>query len=172
MTWAGLTNASPEELVHDLGELQAWSRRIMERKPDVVIGDGDGDDYMLRWFVIPRNVFGGVYLHRFLRSDKDVPHDHPWDSTSVLIEGQYDEMMFDRGLSLPYTVRRVAGDINHRKAEECHRVVLTDGPATSLFFFGPRRRQWGFHCPMGWVRWDLFVDARDKGQVGLGCGED
>lgn len=144
-----LTNADPEELAQNLQYMQVWARDLMaSRPPDVIIGDGDGADYMHRWFVMPRNVFGGVYLHRFLRSDKDVPHDHPWDSTSVLIEGQYDEQLYDQDWLIE-TVTRKAGDVNSRRAEDAHRVVLTDGPATSLFFMGPRRRQWGFHCPQG-----------------------
>lgn len=168
------SNATPEEAAEDLRRLQEWANALMaSRLPDVVIGDGDGDgaDYMHRWFVLPRNVFGGVYLHRFLRSDKDVPHDHPWDSTSILVEGRYNEEMYD-GPTLVDVATRYAGDVTTREAEASHRVVLTDGPATSLFIMGPRRRQWGFHCPSGWVRWDLFVDDRDKGQVGIGCGED
>ena len=163
------TNATPEELARDLSQLQKWAADLMEsRPPDVVIGDGQGQDYMHRWFVMPRTVFGGVYLHRFLRSDKDVPHDHPWDSTSILIDGQYDEYLPATG----GTYTRKAGQITTRRADEAHRVILTDGPATSLFMMGPRYRQWGFLCPQGWVRWDLFVDARDKGQVGVGCGEE
>lgn len=166
------TNASLDEFERDLGHMERWADELMaSRKPDAVIGDGGGDPYMLRWFVTPRSVFGGVYLHRFLRSDKDVPHDHPWDSTSVLLAGQYDEELYDRHVL--YGVRTCrAGDVHQRKAEDAHRIVLTHGPATSLFFWGVRRRQWGFHCPNGWVQWDRFVDARDKGQVGVGCGED
>lgn len=36
---------------------------------------------------------------------------------------------------------------------------------------GEQVREWGFACPKGWVHWRDFVDARDAGQIGRGCGE-
>jgi hypothetical protein len=55
-----------------------WFKKIAgSRPPDFVIG-GDSP-YMLRWWIIPRNKFFNIYLHRFLRSDDDrALHDHPW----------------------------------------------------------------------------------------------
>jgi hypothetical protein len=32
-------------------------------------------------------------------------------------------------------------------------------------------RDWGFHCPQGWVPWRKFVAADNPGAVGRGCGE-
>lgn len=48
---------------------------------------------------------------------------------------------------------------------------LTHGPCWTLFVTGPRIRNWGFHCPNGWVRWEAFTPPADKGSVGRGCGE-
>jgi len=49
-----------------------------------------------------------------------------------------------------------------RRPETPHRVELIDGrPSVSLFITGPRVRQWGFHCPNGWVHWKKFVDASE-----------
>lgn len=43
--------------------------------------------------------------------------------------------------------------------------------AVSLFIAGPKVREWGFHCPNGWVHWREFT-AGDRGElVGRGCGE-
>ncbi len=41
----------------------------------------------------------------------------------------------------------------------------------SLFITGPVVRTWGFHCENGWVPWRDFVDERDTGKIGRGCGE-
>lgn len=39
----------------------------------------------------------------------------------------------------------------------------------TLFITGRRFRDWGFHCPKGWVHEDEFRDGRDKGKTGKGC---
>lgn len=148
----------------DLDGMNAWARGIMaSRPPDFVIGD----HYLRRWWVLPRNEFANVYLHEFRRSDDDrALHDHPWASTSVILHGQYIEHT-PEGQFL-----RQAGDVISRPAEALHRVELIDDqPAITIFITGPKVREWGFACPQGWRHWTEFVDARDSGQIGRGCGE-
>ena len=79
----------------------------------------------------------------------------------------------------------------HRPAEFAHRVELdpvnqivadngvvawksfAEKPAWTLFITGKKQREWGFHCPKGWMHWEKFTeggtptDARNS----LGCGE-
>lgn len=148
----------------DLEGMAAYARGIMASRPaDFVIGA----DYLRRWWVLPRNDYCNVYLHEFLHSDDDrALHDHPWASTSFIIEGRYIEHTPDGAFE------RNAGDVVTRAAEACHRVELYPGErAVTLFFTGPKVRDWGFACPKGWVPWWEFVDDRDAGQVGAGCGE-
>lgn len=147
----------------DLSDVQAWARGKMQTTPDFVIGD----DYLRRWWVVPCNRLCNVYLHEILHSDDDrALHDHPWDNTSMLLEGSYVEHT-PGGSFL-----REAGSVVHRKATDAHRLEIPEGRrAISLFFTGPMVREWGFHCPQGWRHWRDFVDARDEGQVGRGCGE-
>ena len=73
-------------------------RRIADRRaPDLVIG-GAADPYLRRWYVLPRNPVLNVYLHHFLRSDDDrALHDHPWVNASVLLDGDYVEVLATRG---------------------------------------------------------------------------
>ena len=142
-------------------DMAAWARARMQRAPDFVIGD----DYLRRWWLIPRNEGCNVYLHEILHSDDDrALHDHPWDNTSMLLIGSYiehtPEGVFDRA----------AGSIVTRKATDAHRLEIPEGGrAVSLFITGPKLREWGFHCPNGWRHWREFVDERDSGQVGRGC---
>jgi hypothetical protein len=153
----------------ELPDLQVWARGLMaSRPPDFIVGA----DYLRRWWVVPRNDFCNVYLHEFRVSDDDrALHDHPWASTSVLLEGGYIEHTPEGAF------HRHAGDVVSRDAEALHRVQLfqrRDGssvPAISLFITGPKVREWGFACGQGWVHWSDFVDARDAGAVGAGCGE-
>ena len=49
-----------------------------------------------------------------------------------------------------------AGSVVLRGAKASHRLEIDHGRATcavTLFITGPRFREWGFHCPKGWVRW-------------------
>jgi hypothetical protein len=41
-------------------------------------------------------------------------------------------------------------------------------PAWTLFITGPRWREWGFHCPQGWIHHDHFSDPADPGNIGKG----
>lgn len=151
----------------DLKFMRAWADSvILERAPDFVIGD----DYLRRWWVIPRNPFANIYLHWINRSDDDrALHDHSWDNVSVLLSGGYREHTPDG------TFDRSAGDVVQRKATDLHRLELVDGqPALSLFITGPKVREWGFDCPNGWVPWQQFTgfaETGDSAAVGRGCGE-
>lgn len=146
-----------------IADLQAWASGIMEREPDFIIGA----NYIRRWWVIPRNAFCNVYLHDILHSDDDrAMHDHPWANTSLLIAGSYIEHTPEG------TFTRTAGQVIERAADALHRLEVIPGQrAISLFMTGPTVREWGFACPKGWVPWRDFVDERDSGQVGRGCGE-
>lgn len=147
-----------------LADMQAWAAALMaSRKPDFVIGD----DYLRRWFVIPRNPWMNVYLHDIRKSDDDrALHDHPWSNTSFIIAGGYLEYT-PEGYSA-----RWAGDVVTREAGQLHRLeVLPGGGAVSLFMTGPKVREWGFACPQGWVNWKDFTSESDSSQTGRGCGE-
>jgi hypothetical protein len=156
---------------------------LMARRPyDFAIGV-PGERYCLRWWVIPRNMWFNIYLHRFLHDDEDrACHDHPWLSLSWLLKTGYDEIQLRRTFDpeklwyhYEQTYHRAEGSVTMRRAKTPHRVVLRRGAdgrpveSISLFFTGPVVRAWGFHCPKGWVPWQQFVDARDKGAVGRGC---
>lgn len=132
------------------------------RKPDFVIGD----NYMHRWWLIPRNRFFNVYLHKIMRNDDDrALHDHPWWSVSVLLKGRLREVLRNR---IRYPLRFIP---LLRSAKLAHRLEVVEGPVWTLFITGPVIRSWGFHCPKGFVNWKDFVDDRDAGKTGRGCGE-
>lgn len=138
------------------------------RPADFIIGGGDRP-YLRRWFVIPRNVVFNIYLHQFLRSDDDrALHDHPWWNASILLNGRYVEHTIAAG-GINRRVEYRAGDIKLRHARYAHRVELIDGQCWSLFITGPRLREWGFHCPLGWRHWKEFTATEDSGQIGKGC---
>jgi len=149
-----------------------WFERVAAaRPPDFVIG-GKDTPYMERWWLIPRNRFFNIYLHRFWRSDDDrALHDHPWINISILLSGSYIEHTIAAG-GVHFQQKFEAGNIKFRRPKSAHRVEITPegaGKTWSLFITGPVVRTWGFHCPAGWRPWKLFVSERDTGSIGKGC---
>lgn len=147
-----------------------WLRKWLRFEPHFIIGDWQ-DPYLLRWYVLPRNHFLNIYLHKFIRSDDDrALHDHPWSFLSWIIKGEYIEHA-DNGMYL-----RERWSIAYRPAKWLHRVELLRGPAIArertrvrpvrpelpvwtLILTGPKKREWGFQCPQGWRHWEHFVEA-------------
>lgn len=143
-----------------------------DREPDVVIG-GAKDPYLKRWWVIPRNRWFNIYIHKFMPSDDDrALHDHPWINVSLVLYGGYIEHSIAAGGVHSETARN-AGDVVARLASTAHRIELREWKECwTLFLTGPAMRSWGFHCPRGWVHWRDFTNPADGGAtVGRGCGE-
>lgn len=141
--------------------------------PDVTIAP-DGRPYLYRWHLVPRNKFANVYLHLQVESDPERPlHDHPWDNTSVILAGGYDEV-WDRmpgkfGKEVTPDIRKLrTGDTVFRRAEEAHRLILPpEFPYTiTLFTTGKYRRRWGFWFPgKGWVHSDEVIEEKNGKSV-------
>lgn len=150
----GMNYATSDEMLN-------WVKSVMQREPDFIIGE----NYLRRWWVMPRNAFTNVYLHEFRRSDDDrAMHDHPWANTSLILSGSYIEHTPDGSFL------RNPGDFVSRPAEALHRVELINKqPVISLFTTGPKVREWGFACPQGWRHWQDFCAVNDSSQVGRGC---
>lgn len=140
------------------------------RSPDVIIGE-ESDPYLIRWHLIRQRYLCNAYLHYFLRSDDDRSlHDHPFANLSILLEGRYFEHTINAG-GIHIKTLRQAGDIVIRPSGKlAHRIELIEGPCWTLFLTGPKYREWGFHCPKGWVHWTDFVNMTNGGnEIGAGC---
>jgi hypothetical protein len=123
----------------------------------------------MRWWIIPRNDWFNIYLHLWLQSDQDETlHDHMYDNVSIVLEGKYYEEFRDEKFSV-----RKAGDVVMRRAATPHRVHVPDKRlVVSLFVTGRRYREWGFHCPQGWIHWQNFIlsDGGHRGCDHAGSG--
>ncbi len=152
--------------------------KLFWREADFAIGGRD-DPYLLRWYILPRNRWFNLYLHKFCRDDDDrALHDHPWWFLSLMIHGMYTEIIaqdMDSGDGRGFV--HSAPSIAFRHAEHRHRVVLErDGvgnvvPCWTLVLTGPRVREWGFWGPKGFVHWKDFTGGEQGERVGTGCGE-
>lgn len=115
------------------------------RKPDEVIENSSGV-YLNRWYLVRNPPHCNVYVHQFLGSDDDrALHDHPWDSTSIVLAGRYLEHLKEG------KVVREIGDVIMRDAYTPHRVELLGTECWTLFTTGPKHKEWGFWCKDGWV---------------------
>ncbi len=155
-------------------------RYVCSKPPGKVIGT----NYMLRWYLIPRNRFCNVYVHRYLGSDDDrAEHDHPWWSLSYCVQGAFIEVsckssqiIFPRRWRLrdPLTPHRLVVLPWEGHVKGVHGFIEwgdeeSAKAPTTIFLTGPRIREWGFHCPQGWRHWRVFTDPDDSGRIGRGC---
>ena len=104
-----------------------------------------------KWF--PFNVF----LHKFLQSDPDELHDHPWPYFTLILRGGYWETTpkgrFWRG----------PGHMRVNGPKSLHRVELEPGVyAWSLFFPGPKLREWGFIVNGKWMHNEKYFEWRKQ----------
>jgi hypothetical protein len=122
-----------------------------------------GADYMHRYYLFlkDRSWFPfNITLHKIVRSDDPIFHDHPWPYMTVVLKGGYYEHtpVFDNdGKKFAEFTRWCGpGTIIKRKANEMHWLEL-DGeqPVTTLFMMGPQQREWGFlvQAKKGVHRW-------------------
>ncbi len=129
---------------------------IRETEPQLVLRtDGpESEVYMRRWWLAREadaagHGRNGLYLHVFEADDPAAPHDHPWASASLLLEGWLVEH------SPQGVVPIEPGTLSVRPARFRHRLVLgrdSGGAAVramSLFATGTRVRSWGFETPDG-----------------------
>jgi len=111
-----------------------------------------GADYMHRYYLFlkDRTWFPFNFtLHKIVKSDDPIFHDHPWPYMTIVLKGGYYEHtpVFDsKGVKFAEVSKwRGPGSIIIRSSGEYHWLELENNqPATTLFFMGPQTREWGF----------------------------
>jgi len=130
-----------------------------------------GEDYLHRYYLFlkDRKWFPfNVTLHKIVRSDDPIMHDHPWPYLTIVLKGGYWEHtpVFDNDgkVFAEFQTWRGPGSIIQRSANEFHWLELDEnvGPATTLFFMGKQQREWGFlvQAKKGihrWVKWTDYL---------------
>jgi hypothetical protein len=134
----------------------------------IVMDRVENEPYLERYYLFlkDRERFPfNIFLHKFLKSDPDDVHDHPWPYATVILKGGYWEWVpvFD-------TVGRKIGEVQHwRKpghfrtcsASSFHRIELDpDVTCWTLFMPGPKQRDWGFMVKNKWVQWEQYLKQR------------
>ena len=118
--------------------------------------------YLIRYYVFlkDRKKFPfNITVHKVLKSDKPVLHDHPWNWGAMIVSGGYWEhipVISQEGNVVGSTKEwRGPGHIRFRKAKDLHWLELekdpegNEIPCTSIFFMGGKCKEWGF---VDWVQ--------------------
>lgn len=140
-----------------------WFLNFLEKhdRKKIILDRDSNEPYLVRYYLFlkDRKYFPfNVFLHKFLRSDPDDLHDHPWPFMTIILKGGYWEHTpkgrFWRG---PGTVR-FAG------SRSLHRVELdpTVTETWTMFFPGPQIREWGFIKNGKWIDHNTYHKMRKE----------
>jgi hypothetical protein len=161
------------ELSHE--EIKDFCLEACKTSPKEIIYDriDRNQPYLVRWD-IKKSDEECLYVHRFLCSDFSVPHDHPWDFKSRILEGSYSHSKWvpDRTTGLLEEVREVRreGDEEELLATDVHRIIIDkvrdlteidDAPLT-VCLMKRKKRVWGFIKPspngFSWEAYHSFLE--------------
>jgi hypothetical protein len=147
-----------------------WFLNFLERvgRKRIVMDRINDQPYLERYYLFlkDRKRFPfNVFLHKFLKSDPDDVHDHPWPYTTLILKGGYYEWtpVFDRGgKKIAETcVWRKPGHFRTCSANSYHRIELDPNvECWTLFMPGPQRREWGFLVNNQWIHNDKYLTDR------------
>lgn len=143
---------------------------ILERlgRKRIVYDRVDNEPYLERYYLFLKNRERfpfNVFLHKFLKSDPDDVHDHPWPYFTVILQGGYYEWrpQFDSTGQKIGEIARWCGPGSFRwaGANTYHRIEL-DPTVTcwTLFMPGRKCRDWGFLVKNKWVQWEQYLKQR------------
>jgi hypothetical protein len=117
-----------------------------------------------KWF--PFNVF----LHKFLKSDPDDVHDHPWPYATLILKGGYYEWVPQFN-----SLGEKIGEIRHWRgpghfrvcsATSYHRIEINPNvDCWTLFMPGPQQREWGFLVNNKWIQWEKYIEKRKNESI-------
>ena len=134
-----------------------------------------GADYMHRYYLFLKDRICfpfNVTLHKIVRSDDPIMHDHPWAYITIILKGGYWEhtpvFNNDGKILTEFQTWRGPGSIIKRSATAMHWLELDMGkPATTLFFMGKQEREWGFlvrirQTKPKWVHYQTYLKDWQK----------
>ena len=142
--------------------LERWGRKriVMDRVSD--------EPYLERYYLFlkDRDRFPfNVFLHKFLKSDPDDVHDHPWPYATLILRGGYWEWtpQFNSVGEKTGEIAqwRAPGHFRIARAHSYHRIELDPNvECWTLFMPGAKQRDWGFLVRNQWVQWEQYLTNR------------
>jgi hypothetical protein len=136
----------------------------------VVMDRQENEPYLERYYLFlkDRKQFPfNVFLHKFLKSDPDDVHDHPWSYATLILKGGYYEWIpqFNQAGQKCGEIGhwRGPGHFRRSSAASYHRIELDPNiTAWTLFMPGPQKREWGFLVNNKWIHNDEYLTQRAR----------
>jgi hypothetical protein len=136
-------------------------KKLMQRlgRHRVIMDRQSNEPYLERYYVFlkDRTWFPfNIFVHKFLKSDPDHLHDHPWPYFTLILKGGYYEWVpyYDKDNKKMTEICKWRGPGHFRicKATSYHRIDLNPAvTAWTLFIPGPQKREWGFLVRNKWI---------------------
>ena len=144
--------------------------KLLERlgRKRIVMDRTSDEPYLERYYLLfkERERFPfNIFLHKFLKSDPDDVHDHPWPYATLILKGGYYEWIpqfNNKGQKISeLQVWRGPGHFRVCRANSFHRIELDPNiTAWTLFMPGAKQRDWGFLVKNKWVQWEEYLKQR------------
>lgn len=126
----------------------------------VIMDREDNEPYLERYYIFLRDRQWfpfNIFIHKFLKSDPDDLHDHPWPYMTIILRGGYWEWTKDS--TTPQW--KGAGQIRFGHSTDYHRIELEPGvDCWTMFCPGPKLRDWGFLVKNKWVQHEQYFKNR------------
>jgi len=134
----------------------------------IVLDRQSADPYLERYYIFlkDRTWFPfNIFLHKFLKSDPDDVHDHPWPYTTLILKGGYYEWLPEFNVYGEQVgekrLWRGPGHFRFSTAHSFHRIELKQGiECWTLFMPGPQRREWGFLVNNNWIHHSQYLEEK------------
>lgn len=148
-----------------------WFLEMLDRigRKRIVMDRLNNEPYLERYYLFlkDRKYFPfNVFLHKFLKSDPDDLHDHPWPYATLILKGGYWEWLPQcnaRGEKIgEISVWRGPGHFRSCSANSFHRIELDPNvECWTLFMPGPQQREWGFLDKKNqWIQHEEYLKSR------------
>ena len=148
-----------------------WFLKLLERygRKRIIMDRINDEPYLERYYLFlkDRKKFPfNIFLHKFLKSDPDDVHDHPWPYATLIIKGGYWEWIpqfDDKGLKYGEVAKwRGPGHFRTCSANSFHRIELDPSvDCWTIFMPGPQKREWGFLVKNKWIQNDEYLKERN-----------
>ena len=136
----------------------------------IIMDRGSEEPYLERYYIFlkDRTWFPfNVFLHKFLKSDPDDVHDHPWPYATLILRGGYWEWtprFNSKGEKIGELANwRGPGHFRVSKATSYHRIEIDPNvECWTMFMPGPQKREWGFLVNNKWIHNEKYLESKKK----------
>lgn len=111
--------------------------------------------FMIRWIII-RTKWFNIFVHKFLKSDENLPHSHPFNFISVLLWGSYVEQVYTGNELIE--IKRRAPSIMFRNGFIFHKIILKKSSPITICLTWPAGKNWHYLTNNGEViKWRKYL---------------